>query len=227
MDVERAAALAEEVDRFLVGAEDRLAVFGVIGRELGVLAALHIVAPEIARDGRGVVLAVLVFAAFFIVVIYGLAVFGHPGVLSGHGEQLGYPAAVGRDAVQLGLRAVGVLAVLHVVLPQRAEDDGFAVGGKAVRYLLIGMKGEAARLASGGGHREDVEVAVALGGEGELFAVFAPGSHVIVAVVEGQLGCRAASCRYFIEVAFVGECNLATVGRNGRVAQPVWGRLSG
>jgi len=64
LNVKRATALAEKVERFLVGTEDRLTVFGSIGRELCVLTARHIVAPEVARDGRSVVLSVGVFATF-------------------------------------------------------------------------------------------------------------------------------------------------------------------
>ncbi len=89
------------------------------------------------------------------------------------------------------------------------------------------MKGKAARLASGGWHHEDIEVTVAFGREGELLAILAPGRHIVVSVVKGELSSRSAGSRHLVQVAFIGKGDLATVGRDGGVAQPVGGSLGG
>ena len=220
VDVEGAALLAQVVEALLVGREDGAAVLAGERRDHAVRAGLGIVGPDVAGDGRGVVLAPLVLAALAVVVEEEPAVAAELGVLGRGAEDLDGAAARGRDLVELGLGAGREEAVRGGVAAGRAEEDGLVVGREGVGELRGRMVGQAPGFAARRGHDEDIEVAVAVAGEGDGLAVAAPDGHEVVGFVHRQGHGDAAVGRDAVEVALVGEDDGLGVRRDGRVAQP-------
>ena len=69
IDVEGSSvAFAEEIDCGSVGCEYGVAVFAWTVGEVGVLGGLDVVFPDVACDGRRVVLAPFVFKSFFVLI---------------------------------------------------------------------------------------------------------------------------------------------------------------
>ena len=225
--LKRAALLAEVVEGLVAVGEDRAAVLAGEGRDLAVRAGLRVVDPDVARDGRRVVLAPRVLAALLVVVEQELAVAAELHVLGGRREQLDRAAAGGGHLVELGLRAGREQAVRGGVHARGAEDDGRVVAGEGVGVLGGGVERQPPRLAALGGHDEDVEVAVAVARERDLPAVVAPDGHEVVGLVRGQRDGRAAGGRHPVEVALVGEDDGLAVRRDRRIAQPAGVGLGG
>ena len=67
-DVETPAAFAQEIDGTVVRRVPGIAVLALPGRQAGMFTRNGVVIPDVACDGRGVVLAPFVFPAFAILV---------------------------------------------------------------------------------------------------------------------------------------------------------------
>ena len=106
------------------------------------------------------------------------------------------------------------------VLNGGREQHFFAVVGECPWRFACRMAGEACGRSSFCRHDEDVGVAVAVAGKGYLLAVGRPYWRTFV----GFLCCKShglsSFCRHFIDVALIGENNLAAIGRNLHVAHP-------
>ncbi len=83
-----------------------------------------------------------------------------------------------------------------------------------------GVIGQAPGLPALGRHDEDVEVAEAVGGEGDRSSVVAPDRGVVVGLADRQGEGLAARGRDLIDVALVAEQDRPAVGRDGRIPQP-------
>jgi hypothetical protein len=179
-----------------------------------------IIDPGIAGDGRLVFFAPFVFAAFFIVVNHFGAVFTDLDVFGRDGKDLLYAATGGRHLVQFGLCARRVLTVDFGILTGAAEDDGGIVVGEGVGHFIGSVEGKPSGIAPFGIHDEDIEVAVAIGGKGNLLPVAAPYGHKVVRFVKGQLRGFAAGAAYEVEIALVGKGDFTAIRGDGRIAHP-------
>ena len=172
-DVERAAALAQVKHRLLVGSPDRVAVLaGKVG-ELRVAAALHVVDPDVMRDRRLVVFAPEVLVALEVLVeqlVSGLVVTGGE---RRRGEDLHRAATLlDGDLVEFGhVLGLGKLHVGPRVHAVGEKHDGAAVRREGRRIFGIRVEGQAARRAAGRGDDKDIEVAVGVGGVGDILSV--------------------------------------------------------
>lgn len=141
-------------------------------------------------------------------------------VFGGHRQHLRYAPSGGRYRVQFRLGAVGKLPVGRVVLPDAAEEDGAVLVGEGIRSFVVAVESQPSSATAPGRHGIDVEVPVAVAGEGEPAAVGAPYGHVVVGVVEGELGGVASGGGHGVEVTLVGEGDGGAVGGDGWVAEP-------
>ena len=176
--------------------------------------------PDVAGDGRGVVLAPLVLAALLVVVEHQPAVPAEADVLGrGAEDHDGTPSGDGH-LVELGLGAGGEQAARGRVETGRAEVEVLVVGREGEGRLGGRVEGQAPGRSAGRGHDEDVEVPEAVAREGDPLAVVAPHGGRVVGFVRGQRDGRAAGRRNAEEVSLVGEDDRPAVGREGRVTQP-------
>lgn len=102
--VERAAALAQHVYRLAVLRVAGIAVLAVAGREVGMSSRSGVIEPDVARDGRGVVLAPDVLASLAVLIEERLAVGGERYGLGGRREHLHGAAALHRHGIEFGHR---------------------------------------------------------------------------------------------------------------------------
>ena len=65
-------ALTQEIHRLAVGSPDRVAVFSCTGRQVGMLACLGIIHPDVPRNGRSVMLAPFVFKSLAVLIKKGI-----------------------------------------------------------------------------------------------------------------------------------------------------------
>ncbi len=216
VDVEGAVLLAQVVEALLVGSPHGRAVLAFEGGEFGVLAAVE--HPDVAGDGRGVVLAPFVLVALAVVVEY-LSLGVDADVLHGQcGVELG-PSALHAHLVHLRELAAG---------EEVALCRGHDVGGE--EHMVVVLEGDGCLRAAVGGESgggaavgwNDVHVHAALagGGEGDLGAVGTPHGVGVVGGVGGQLTCLSARGGHAVDVALVGEGDSGTVGGNGGIAHP-------
>ncbi len=138
VDVERAVFLAEVI--IVVGvAPHGVAVLALERGELGVVVVF--IKPDVAADGRLVMLAELILVAFQVVVEHG-AVLAHAGVAHRNGGEQVHAAAVGAHLIHLRERAVGKDDALR-----RGHDAGLqqdvAVVAPRHRILVAAVGGQA------------------------------------------------------------------------------------
>lgn len=221
IDVEAAVLLAEVVKAASVGCPDRVAVFALEGGELlvGAVGGGEVAEPDVARDGRLMVLAPRVFIPLHVVVKQAVALRTEREALHGEGGvELG-ASAVETDAVNLRELPRGELAVHAVGLDAGRVEDA-AVGRDCLRIFGGRMGGQPAGDAAVAAHGVDTEVAVAVGGEDDLSAVGRPHGARVVGRVGGQLHGASTFGGYGVDVALVGEGDGFPVGGDGRVAHP-------
>ena len=125
--VEGAALFAQVVEALSILGKVRVAVLAFPLCLLGVFARGGVVEPDVACDGRGVVLAPLVFAAFPVLVEEGLAVFAEADELGRSGQHLFIASAFCWDSVQLLHRTLGKKCALCGVGNGGAKVDGVAI----------------------------------------------------------------------------------------------------
>ena len=102
-------------------------------------------------------------------------------------------------------------------VPQlRAVDAALRI----VRHLGCTVEGEALCAAARGRHGEDIEVAVAVAGEGQRLAVRTPDGRTFIRSLRGQTACVATLRADRIDVAFVAEDGLLAVRTDLHIAQP-------
>src|SRR5260221_253199 len=130
-------------------------------------------------------------------------------------------AAFYRHFVQLHEIGVGGEADGGIeVVAVGAEDDGLVVRCKVIGDILCRVGSQTGGFTAGSGYYIDVEIAVAVGGEGNLFPVMAPNGVAVIGIVEGEGDCGAAGGRYFEEVAFITEGDEFPVGTQGGLLDP-------
>ena len=133
-----------------------------------------------------------------------------------------------RRAVKFRQRGRGKLDVGPRVAALRGEEHVFAVGREVARIIRRGVGRDADRFAAGRRHDEHVEVPMAIRREGDLLPVVRPDRHEIVRVVDRQRRGLAALGRDEVDVAAIGEGDLFSIRRDGRITQPErFGRGSG
>src|SRR5258708_2038462 len=125
-------------------------------------------------------------------------------------------AAFYRNFVKLHKIGVGGEADGGIeVVAVGAEDDGLVVGAKIIGDILCRVGSQTGGFTAGSGYYIDVEIAVAVGGEGNLFPVIAPNGVAVIGVVGGEGDCGAAGGRYFEEGAFITGGDEFPVGSEG------------
>ncbi len=124
------------------------------------------------------------------------------------------------DTVELRLGGGRKLHVRGAVEPRGGEEHGTAIRGEARRQVVGGVEGEPGRLSPGRGHDEEVEVAVPVGGEGDLRPVRRPDRRGLVRRGDGQRGRGTTRGRHPPEVPPVAEDHALPVGGDRRRAQP-------
>ncbi len=197
--------LAQIIEVVAVPVKDGIAVLALERRQLGVLFGLKVVDPYIAGHSRGVVLAPVALVAF-LVVIEDLV----PGPIDDRrngrlGQDESGLSSRHRDAIELGEEPHGVLNVGGRVLAGRREEDALVVRRESARDLGRRVIGQAPGLSAAGRHDENVEVAEAVGGEGDRLPVVAPDGRVVVGLADGQGEGLAARCRDPVNVAFIAK----------------------
>ena len=81
------------------------------------------------------------------------------------------------------------------------------------RYLSRTIGSEASGFATSCVHNIHIKATLAIAGKGNLTAVGTPHWFVIVGRIGGQLACLTSIDINAEDVALIGKCNLATVGR--------------
>ncbi len=218
VDVERPPALGEEPEA-PVGAHPSVAVLGArAGREPRVARRGEVVAPEIARRGRRVMFAERVLERLQVLVDDRPPVRRVPRREGGRRHHEGRARAVEGRRPELGPPTRRHAP--RVVAPASAEEDGGAVGREPGRALVGRVEREAAFGAAVGGDDEDVEVAVAVGREGDRPSVGRPHGRRLHAFVGRERHGPPARDGHRPHVAAVGEREPRGVRRDRRIPQP-------
>ena len=216
IDVERAVLLAQVVIGIAVGRPARGAVLAVEVGELGELPVT--LEPHVARDGRGVMLAVGVLIALD-VVIQDVAIGIETQVLHGQRREQASPAAGGAHLIDLRERAAG-------------KQDGLCRGhiGRLEQHRAVVQETQRRLVAAVGGQAlggtpvlaDDVNIQTPLAGRGKghLLPVGAPHGIGVIGRITGQLMGRSSLHGHGKQVTLVGERNSLSVRRNGAVAHP-------
>ena len=220
--VERAAvAFAQEVDLRAVVREDGVAVFARAVGQVGVAARSGVIAPDVARDGRRVVLAPFVLEALAVLVEEGtLAVVQEADSFGGRGQHLLRPSAVGGHGIEFRHGRSGEEGARGGVLQGGVEINFLAVGREGRGYFGGRVVGEASCASAVGRHHIDVHIAFAVAGKGYLTAVGRPHGRRFVGGLRRKSYGFASLCIHFVEVALVAEGDLRAVGRDAYVAHP-------
>ncbi len=181
------AAFAQEVHRLSVGREDGVAVLaGTVG-QVGVPPCLGIIEPDVAAHRRDLVLAPLVFHSLLVLIEELAPVAAEADHLCRCGKHLCGASAADRHPIQLRQSCTGEGGTLGGVLYRCREQHILAVGRERPRRLGCRVSGEALGGASCRRHHEDVEVAVAVAGEGNLLAVGRPHRIALIGALRGEL----------------------------------------
>lgn len=218
--VEAAALLAQVVEGAAVGRPHGFAVFAVKAGDL-LIGALSVegAQPDVFRDGRAVVLAPRVLIPLLILIEQAAAVTADREFL--HGQRREEHGASALDVHRIDLREEGrgELAVLHVGADGGGEEHRRAVL-EGLGILVARVGGEASGFPSLTADEVDAEAAFAVGGKGNAAAVGRPHGACVVTGVRGELHGPSAFGRHEVNVTFVSESNLPSVGRQGGVTQP-------
>ena len=189
-------------------------------RNIGMLAALGIIEPYVACDGRSVVLAPFILIALAVLIEEAPAVLGKAQHLNGCSQHLQGTAALHGHLVQLGQRAGGEHHTGCRVLNLGSEHHPLAVWREGLRHLCITIIGKAGGRTAFGRHHKDIQITVPVAGKGYLTSVGTPHGAAFITVLRGQLHCRSALGRYLIYIPFVAKENLCSVRTHLNIPQP-------
>ncbi len=155
VDAVVALALAQEVEA--VAGYHGIAVFaGAVG-EVGMASGGTVIQPQVARDAGGVVLAPLVFKAFYVLIHKGLAFFIGPGhQLGGRSEHLHGSAARDGNLVELGHARGGEHGACRRGLDGGGEVEALAVGREGFGSLGGAVGGQALRTSAASIYHKDI-----------------------------------------------------------------------
>ena len=166
------------------------------------------------------VLAPNVLAALAVVVKERLAVLVERHAAHRHGHHLFGATAFGAHLIQFSDPRRCKLHVFSRFLDLGGEIDFLPIRRECQRDLGGRVCGDTLGHTAFGRYQIDIEIAVTIGGEGDLFAVGRPHWVGIVSSVCSDLQGFAASGVHHIHIAFVAEGDLVALGRNHVVAHP-------
>ena len=208
-DVRDPETVADVVKSFPVGTPHRGIVLAIVGGDAAMVAAIGIAQPEVVVRGAAIVLAIPRTGAAD---VGERAAAGAHGGLAAFGDvDLARRAADHRNRPERDV--CGVLGATS-----RCEKDVFAVWRPAGGEIVGGIVREPRRSAAVNGDDENVVVAVAIRGEGQVLAVGAEDGAAIVFFVHGEQSRLAAGRWDEPDIAEVAERDGFTVGRKIRRA---------
>ena len=170
-----AVAFAQEEDVAAIVGQNRIAVFaGAIG-QVGVTSGGGIVAPDVAGDGRCMVLAPFVFKAFAVLVEEGtVGLWQEVNHFGRRGQYLFGTSACCGNGIKFGHGRGGEEGTRSRVLKGGVEVDFLAVGREGGGYFGSRVIGQSFGTSAVGGHYEYIHIAIAVAGKGDLLAVGRP-----------------------------------------------------
>ena len=218
--VETAALLAQVVEGTAVGRPHGFAVFaGKAGYLLIGALPVEGAQPDVFRNGRLVMLSPGILISLLVLIEQAAAVTAERKFLHGQRREEHGASALGVHRIDLREEGRGELTVLHVGTDGGSKEYCLIVlEGLGIFVARVG--GEASGRSSLTSHQIDVEAAFAVGGKGDVATVRRPHGTRVVTGVRRQLHRPSAFDRHSIDVTFVGESYLPSVGRQGGITQP-------
>ena len=184
------------------------------------LTRLHVIAPDVARHRRSVMLAPLILHALLVLIDHGIAVARETNHLGRAGQHHCRFATCSRHAVKLCEACAGEHGAFCRVLDGSREIHELAIGTVGPWRLCRRVIGELLGCATLCRHHVEVEIALAVAGKCYLLAIGAPYGVALIRVLRCQLHSCSATGFHFVDVALVAEDYLLSVGRNLYISQP-------
>ena len=171
--VERTSvAFTQEINFRAVVRQDWITVLTSTVGQVSVAARGGVIAPDVARDGRRVVLAPFVFETLAILVEEGTqAVVQKTNHFSRCAQYLLCPSACNRHGIELRHGRGGEKSARGGILQGSVEIDLLTIRRKSRGHFGSRVIGEASRASAIGGHHIDVHIAFTVAGESYLTAV--------------------------------------------------------